>query len=144
MNHFAENCRKLWYLSVHFTPVPKCIGRKIFLQVRRLFESPQAGGRGHGSTALTAQALFDIAAQRSDPLLPLSAPPFFDISAQRSDRANFWITAQRSSTSISVRFFCRDGPSKLCKIVKKIGKASNLSLTEQSLITFYIRGKSRI
>ena len=41
---------------------------------------------GEGSTALSAQALFDIsaraqtffdiAAQRSDPLLPLSAPPF--------------------------------------------------------------------
>ena len=92
MNHFAENCRKLWYLSVHFTPVPKCIGRKIFLQVRRLFESPQAGGRGHGSTALTAQALFDIAAQRSDPLLPLSAPPFLALSAPTL----FWIAAQRS------------------------------------------------
>ena len=71
------------------------------------------GGRGQGSTALSAQALFDIAAraqtlfdiaaQRSDPLLPLSAPPFFDISAQRS----YLILDRRSAlkTFISARFF---------------------------------------
>ena len=68
-------------------------------------------GGGQGSTALSAQALFDIAAraqtlfdiaaQRSDPLLPLSAPPFFDISAQRS----YLILDRRSAlkTSISAR-----------------------------------------
>ena len=70
-------------------------------------------GGGQGSTALSAQALFDIAAraqtlfdiaaQRSDPLLPLSAPPFFDISAQRS----YLISDRRSAlkTSISPHFF---------------------------------------
>ena len=68
-------------------------------------------GGWQGSTALSAQALFDIAAraqtlfdiaaQRSNPLLPLSAPPLFDISAQRSDL----ILDRRSSTSISSRFF---------------------------------------
>ena len=60
-------------------------------------------GGGKGSTALSAQTLFDIAAQRSDPLLALSAPPFFDISAQRS-----YLTLDRRSalkTSISARFF---------------------------------------
>ena len=66
---------------------------------------------GQGSTALSAQAffdiaacaqtLFDISAQRSDPLPPLSAPPFFDISAQRS----YLILDRRSAlkTSISAR-----------------------------------------
>ena len=51
--------------------------------------------------AARAQTLFDIAAQRSDPLLPLSAPPFFDISAQRS----YLILDRRSAlkTSISAR-----------------------------------------
>ena len=39
------------------------------------------GEAGQGSTALSAQALFDIAAQCSDPLLPVSAPVLFDISA---------------------------------------------------------------
>ena len=34
---------------------------------------------------LSAQALFDIGAQRSDPFLLLSALALFDISAQRSD-----------------------------------------------------------
>ena len=70
-------------------------------------------GGGQGSTALSAQALFDnaagaqtlfdIAAQRSDPLLPLSAPPFFDISAQRS----YLILDRRSAlkTFFSARFF---------------------------------------
>ena len=72
------------------------------------------GGRiwgGQGTTALSAQALFDIAAraqtlfdiaaQRSDPLFPLSVPPLFDISAQRS----YLILDRRSAlkNSISAR-----------------------------------------
>ena len=69
---------------------------------------------GQGLTALSAQALFDIAAraqtlfditaQRSDPVLPLSTPPFYDITAQRS---YLIFTAHRSAlkTSISARFF---------------------------------------
>ena len=70
-------------------------------------------GGVQGSTTLSAQTVFDIAAersdhfyigaQRSDDLLPLSAPALFDISAQRSNQ--IWIAAQRSSTSISARFF---------------------------------------
>ena len=66
---------------------------------------------GQGLTALSDQALFDIAAraqtlfditaQRSHPVLPLSTPPFFDISAQRS----YLILDRRSAlkTSISAR-----------------------------------------
>ena len=38
-----------------------------------------------GSIALSAQALFDIAAQHSDPLPPLRAISLFDVSSQRSD-----------------------------------------------------------
>ena len=38
-------------------------------------------GGGQGSKALSsAQALFDLAAQRSDPLLPLSAQPFLTLA----------------------------------------------------------------
>ena len=51
--------------------------------------------------AARAETLFEIPAQRSDPLLSLSAPPFFDISAQRS----YLISDRRSAlkNSISAR-----------------------------------------
>ena len=50
------------------------------------------------TSPLSPPTIFDIGAQRSDPLLPLSAPAHFDISAKRSDLIS--ISAQRSITSI--------------------------------------------
>ena len=62
------------------------------------------GGRGgQGSTALSDQDFFEIGAQRSDLLFPLSAPVLFEISAQRSDL--ILVHRSRSSTSMSARFF---------------------------------------
>ena len=60
-------------------------------------------GGGLFDIAARAETLFEIPAQRSDPLLSLSAPPFFDISAQR-----YYLILDRRvalKTSISARFF---------------------------------------
>ena len=90
------------------------------------YRSPRLSAHGVLTSLLSAQTIFDIGAQRSDPLLPLSAPPFFDISAQRS----YLILDRRSAlkTSISARFFFIEIDLENFVKSRKIGKNQRSAL----------------
>ena len=71
-----------------------------------------------GSIALSAQALFDIAAQHSDPLPPLRAISLLDVSSQRSDLIldRCSVLHHLDQGSLFFFFFFRNRPWKFRKI----------------------------